>query len=89
MKRKRAGILTKIIIAALLVYSIWMLADLHGRVREAENTRDELLQVEAALTAENSELRYAIDHKDDDSVMEDIARDEGYIFQNEEVYYAE
>jgi hypothetical protein len=42
----------------------------------------------ADITADNEAKQYAIDHSDDDSVIEDIARGEGYVYQDEEVYYA-
>ena len=40
-----------------------------------------------ALEMENADLQYAIDHKDDDKVKEQIARDElGLIKEGETVY---
>lgn len=89
MKLKRTGILTKIIIIALLIYAVATLVKLRGQVQEAEARKTELMNTVAAVTAKNDELQYAIDHRGDDAVMEDIARSEGYIYQDEEVYYAE
>ncbi|MBQ4381268.1 MAG: hypothetical protein II794_00855 [Oscillospiraceae bacterium] len=61
---------------------------LRGKIEEAQSSKAALEKRKADITAMNEERQYAIDHKDDDSVIEDIARGEGYVYQDEEVYYA-
>lgn len=89
MRLKRTGIFTKIIIAALLIYAAISLINLSGEVQEAEAAREELKDRRAEITASIDEIEYALDHRDDDKVIEDIARGEGYVYPNEEVYYAD
>ena len=88
MKKKGSGILTKFIIVALVVYAIAQLAVLRDRIMDAENMRSDLEKEIADRTAEIEETQYALDHMNDEDVIEDIARDEGYIYQDEDVYYA-
>lgn len=89
MKVKRTGLLTKVIILVMILYAIWALVSLGGRVREAEARKAELTQVVADIKDGNAAMKDAIEHSTDDRVMESIARGEGYIYQDEEVYYAE
>ncbi|MGX8699470.1 MAG: hypothetical protein ACSW8F_06020 [bacterium] len=87
--KKRTGIITWCIIVGLTLYLGILFFRLQGSTRDAESRKDQLTRDIAAVTAENEEMQNAIDHKDDPAVMERIARGEGYIFQDEEVYYAE
>ena len=88
MRFKRTGIFTKLIILTLLVYSVMSLITLQGKVDEAENQQLHLEQQIADITAENDAMKYALDNREDPEVLEDIARDEAYVYQDEEVYYA-
>lgn len=87
MKFKRTGVITIIVIAALIVYAAITLTDLRGRIAEAEKNRQQLeLQVSAG-TAENDELRHAVENSDDDEVIEGIARDKlGMVMPGEKVF---
>lgn len=88
MRFKRTGIFTKLIIMLLLVYAVMSLVGLRGKIKDAEKQQTELEQQVADITAENDAMQYALDNRDDDKVMEDIARGEGYVYPDEEVYYA-
>lgn len=88
MRFKRTGIFTKLIIVFLLVYAVMSLVTLRGKIADAERQQAELEQQVADITAENDAMQYALDNRDDDKVIEDIARSEGYVYQDEEVYYA-
>lgn len=88
MRFKRTGILTKMIIVFLLVYAVMSLVNLRGKIADAEKQQAALEQQVADITAENDAMQYALDNRDDDKVIEDIARREGYVYQDEEVYYA-
>lgn len=88
MRFKRTGILTKLIIIALLIYAVTSLVMLRTKIEDAENLRRELEGKVADITASNDEMQFALDHRDDDEVLAEIARREGYVYQDEEVYYA-
>ena len=87
MRFKRTGFSTKLIIICLLVYAVMSLVTLQGKISDAEQQVAELEQQVADITADNDAMQYALDNKDDDEVIEDIARSEGYVYQDEEVYY--
>ncbi len=90
MKRKKAGIFTKIIILALLVYAVVSLVSLRSQI-EAAQTEQQLLQQEIDnLASSNAEMRYDIENSDSDSVKEDIARDKlDLVLPDEQIFYAE
>lgn len=88
MKLKKAGIITKIVVIALLVYGLIMLAVLVGKIGEVRAEQDLLRQEAQALEIRNAELDYAIEHSTDDAVISDIARDElGLVESDEQVFY--
>ena len=88
MKFKHAGILTKIVVLALLVYGTILIVNTRARVEAAEANRDALaLQVDALLQ-ENAELEYDIEHAGDPEIIEDIARSKlGLVTPGEKIYY--
>ena len=88
MKFKRAGLATKIVILAIIVYAGITLVSLKVQVSDARETRDELQgQVEGVLQT-NTELQYAIDHSTDPDTIEDIARNKlGLVKPGEKIFY--
>ena len=87
MKLKRSGILTKIIVIILVAYSAITLLRLWDRIEDGKAQQEALEDIADALEVENADLQYAVDHKDDDEVKEQIARDElGLIKEGETVY---
>ena len=88
MRLKRTGIFTKVIIVVLLLYAVTTLIVLRGKIETAEETLAERLKTRADLTASNDDMQYALDHKDDDEVLEDLARREGMVYQDEGVVIA-
>ena len=88
MRLKRTGIFTKVIIVVLLLYAVTTLIVLRGKIETAEETLDERLQTRADLTASNDDMQYALDHSGDDEVLEDLARREGLVYQDEGVVIA-
>lgn len=87
MKLKRSGILTKIIVIILVAYSAITLLRLWDRIEDGKAQQEALEDIADALEVENADLQYAVDHKDDDDVKEQIARDElGLIKEGETVY---
>ena len=88
MRLKRTGIFTKVIIVVLLLYAVTTLIVLRGKIETAEETLDERLKTRADLTASNDDMQYALDHSEDDEVLEDLARREGMVYQDEGVVIA-
>lgn len=85
MRVKRTGILTKIVIMVLLVYGVVSLVWLNSREAKAREDLAEKRRYDAQLAAEVDELEYEIAHSDDPEVKEKIARDDGYVYPDEEI----
>lgn len=88
MKLKRSGLITKIVILALVVYAGITLVTLKVQISDARGQRDELQgQVDSELQ-KNNELQYAIDHSTDSDTIEDIARSKlGLVKPGEKIFY--
>lgn len=86
MKLKRAGFLTKIVVLALLIYLATSLLDLRGQIQETESLRDSLARQVSSVKVENQQLSEAIAGSDDPDMMEQVARDKGYVKQGEVLY---
>ena len=86
MQLKRAGFLTKIVVLALLIYLATSLLDLRSQIRETESLRNSLAQKVSSVELENRRLSEAIDGSDDPAIMEQVARDKGYVQQDETLY---
>lgn len=90
MKIKRSSMLTKIVLAVLLIYALVTLVTIADRTKDAEARLEEEKRVEAALAAENDGMMYDLEHKDDPDVIEGIARDKlGMTNPDEETFYAD
>ncbi len=88
MRLKRTGIFTKLIIVVLLIYAVTTLIVLRGKIETAQAKKDELIKERADKTAAIDDMQYALDHKDDDEVLEDLARKGGMVYQDEGVVIA-
>ena len=88
MKLKRASLITKIIILAVIVYAGISLVSIKLQVTEAQQKRDSLqTQVDSTMQT-NTELQYAIDHSEDEETIEDIARGKlGLVKPGEKIFY--
>ena len=86
MRFKRAGFLTKIVVLALLIYRATSLLDLRGQIQTVQEERDALAQQVADQQLENQELSEAIENSDDPDVLEQVARDKGFVKQDEVLY---
>ena len=87
MKRKRSGILTKILLIALLVYAASTLVSMSGKITAAMKNQEDLEKKVQELEAENSDLEYSIENSEDDEVIEGIARSElGLVYPGEKVF---
>ena len=81
-KTKKAGLLTKLVILALLIYLATSLLNLQGRIRETQAERDTLSRQVAEQTQVNADLAEDVANPDDP----DIARDKlGLVVPGEKV----
>jgi cell division protein FtsL len=88
MKLKKAGITTKIVITALIVYACISLVTVQAQVEETRRARDELITAVAEASRENAELQYEIEHADDPATIEAIARSKlGLVKPGEKIFY--
>ncbi len=87
MRFKRAGFLTKIVVLALLIYMATSLLDLRGQIQATQSQRDELAQQVADQRLKNQELSDAVENSGDPEMLERVARDKGYVKQNEVLYF--
>lgn len=83
MTFKRAGFLTKIVVLALLIYMAISLLDLRKKIQDVQLLRDDLSRQVTDQRLENKKLEDAIANSDDPEMLEQVARDRGYVEQNE------
>ncbi len=84
---KKAGILTKVVVLALLIYLATTLLNLHGQITEARAQRDALTQQVATQSQRNSELADAVENSDDPDRIADVARNKlGLVEPGEKVF---
>ncbi len=86
MQFKQAGFLTKIVVLVLLIYMTTSLIDMLGQIQDVESQRDALAQEVSEYQLENQELGEYIANSDDPDVLEQAARDRGYVKENEDLY---
>ena len=86
MRFKRAGFLTKIVVLALLVYMATSLLDLRGQIQSMAEQRDSLASQVTDQQVKNQRLADAFANSDDPEMLEQVARDKGFVKQNEELY---
>ena len=85
---KRAGLLTKIVVFALLIYMVGTLMSMHGRISEAQANVETLQQQVESQHQRNSELQDAIENSDDPDHRKDTARQKlGLLEPGERVFY--
>ncbi len=86
MEFKRAAFLTKIVVLALLIYMATSVLDLRGKIQEVQLQRDELAQQVTDQQLENKELSDAIENSDDPDMLKRVARERGYVEQDETLF---
>lgn len=86
-KTKKAGLLTKIVVLALLIYMATSLLDLQGRIRQTQVQRESLSRQVAEQTQVNTDLAEDVANPDDPDRIADIARDKlGLVVPGEKVF---
>ncbi len=86
MTFKRAGFLTKIVVLILLIYMAISLLDLRGKIQDVQDQRDVLARQVTDQRLENQKLEDAIANSSDPEMLEQVARDRGYVEENETVF---
>lgn len=88
MKFKKAGIITKLVIAALLVYAVVSLASVRSKTAALDVQAAQLQQQVTNMTQSNAELEYKIKHSEDPDTLEEIAREKlGLVKPGEKIFY--
>ena len=83
MTFNRTGFLAKIVVLALLIYMMISLLDLRGKIQDVQAQRDILARQVTDQRLENQKLADAIANSDDPEMLEQVARDRGYVRENE------
>ncbi len=86
MEFKRAGFLTKIVVLVLLIYMAITLLDLQGKIQTVQLERDSLSRQVSDQRLENRKLEEAIANSDDPEMLEQVARDRGYVERDETLF---
>ena len=86
MKIKKAGLLTKIVVLALLLFTATTMLGMRGKIQAAQSEVDQLSQQVADQTQKNAELSDAIEHSDDPDVIQSVARSKGYVAPGEKIF---
>ena len=87
-KRKTTGLITGLILLALLFGIGLQLYRMQDQLQVARDEEAALLQQVAALEDKNQELTDAIENSDDPNLIAEIARTElGMVNKNEKVFY--
>ena len=89
VKTKKAGLLTKIVVLALLIYLATSLLNLQGQIASAQAERDDLSRQVAAQTQANADLADDVENSGDPERIQDIARDRlGLAAPDERIFIA-
>lgn len=88
MKLKRASIITKIVIMALVLYAGISLLGTKAKISQAVTEREDLRAEVTEVTQKNAELEYEIEHSEDEETYESIARNKlGLVKPGEKIFY--
>ena len=72
---KRAGILIRIVLLAILVYMVFLLVHVRQQITATQAEIRTLTEEVADQTQTNTELTNAIENRDDPSFLKDVARE--------------
>lgn len=87
VRTKKAGLLTKVVVLALLIYMATALLNLQSQLKTTRAEQESLSRQVAAQTQTNADLADAVADPDDPDRIADIARDKlGLVAPGERVY---
>jgi cell division protein FtsB len=88
MRLKKAGIITKFVVVTIIIYATVSVLRSMSTVNTASGELEALKRKIAAKELSNAELRYDIEHSQDDEVIADIARESlGLRYPGEMIFY--
>lgn len=88
MKLRPSHWLTVVVILCAIAYALVALSNMRTKVAEANEAQALLQEQVEQIQEENAALQYAIDHRNDESTIEDIARDRlGLVLPDEKIFY--
>ena len=88
MRLRRSGIISKIVIFALIIYAGINLISLRGRIDTARDDLNTVRRLVAEKELSNAELEYEVEHYNEPEVISNIARsDLGLVLPGEIVFY--
>ena len=88
MRLRRSGVISKIVVFALIIYAGINLISLRGRIETARDDLGVVRRLVAEKELSNAELEYEIEHYNEPEVISDIARsDLGLVLPGEIVFY--
>ena len=88
MKFKKASIFTTLVIAVLMLYAVISLVMVHRQTRQLQDRAATLQQQVSEMTQSNAEPQYQIDHREDDDMIESVAREKlGLVKPGEKIFY--
>ncbi|SHI19706.1 cell division protein FtsL [Sporobacter termitidis DSM 10068] len=89
MRLKRAGIITKIVIFALIVYASVTLINMRAQIDAALVRQADLKQQVTEKQATNEQLQYEIDHSGDSDTIANAARNDlNLVVPGEKIFIA-
>ena len=87
MRTKKASILTKLVVLALLAYLASALLGLQSKIAQATEEQAEQQRLVQGIMLSNGQLQKAVENSDDPAQIEDIARDKlGLVVPGEKVF---
>lgn len=87
VKTKKAGLLTKVVVLALLAYMATALLNLQGQIRTTRAEEESLSRQVAVQAQTNADLADAVANPNDPERIADIARDKlGLVAPGEKVF---
>ena len=86
MKVKKSGLLTKIVVLVLLIYMATALLNQRGLLQEYRAEEANLATQVEQTQQKNDELTTALENKDDPEVLEQVARDKGFVKPGEKLF---
>ena len=88
MRLKRSGIITKIIVFALIGYAVYSIFNVQAKIEEAQKERIAVQKLVNQKELSNAELEYDLENFEDPEVIIGIAREDlGLVMSGEIVFY--
>lgn len=86
MHIRQAGICTKIVVIVVLTYLVGSLLTVVGQIQDAQAVGYDLQKQVDKVREENDKMSNALEHKDDPEMVEQVARERGYIKVGETLF---